>query len=113
MHDPGFDPQYQIKSGMVGHTCNSSTLEVGAEGPAVQGHPWLHSQFKDSLEYMRPCLKKQNETTHFSFKFGFLLFIYFLGMKGGFITHAIVLWRTEDNFQELALMFHHGSRDQT
>lgn len=31
---------------------NSRTLEVDAE-PEVQGHPWLHSDFKTSLGYVK------------------------------------------------------------
>lgn len=56
MRGPGFDPHRQIQSSLVGHTCHLSTLEVGAEGSGVQGHPWLHGQFKDSLECMRPMV---------------------------------------------------------
>lgn len=69
MRGPGFDPHRQIQSSLVGHTCHLNTLEVGAEGSGVQGHPWLHGQFKDSLECMRPCLKKTKQRF---LKFGFL-----------------------------------------
>lgn len=62
MRGPGFDPHRQIQSSLVGHTCHLSTLEVGAEGSGVQGHPWLHRKVKANLAYMKPCLtKKQNK----------------------------------------------------
>lgn len=38
-----------VESGMVGHTCIPSIVEVEAGG--------LHSEFKVSLGYVRPCLK--------------------------------------------------------
>lgn len=41
------------------HGSNCSTWETEAEGPRVQGQPQLHSEFKVSLEYMKPCLKKK------------------------------------------------------
>lgn len=33
------------------HTCNASTPEVEAERPGVQGHSWLHNEFKASLGF--------------------------------------------------------------
>lgn len=53
MRGPGFDPHRQIQSSLVGHTCHLSTLEVGAEGSGVQGHPWLHEELEASLGYLR------------------------------------------------------------
>lgn len=44
---------------MVVHACNPCTQEAEAGGQAVQGHNWLHSKFKTSLGYVRPCLKQQ------------------------------------------------------
>jgi hypothetical protein len=38
---------------MVAHP---RTQEVEAGGSEVQGDPWLHSEFKTSLEYIRPCV---------------------------------------------------------
>lgn len=37
---------------------NSNTWEVVTEGPEVQGRRQLHSEFKASMDYIRPCFKK-------------------------------------------------------
>lgn len=42
------------KPGCVGHTCNSSTLEMEAEGAAVQNNPWPPIEFEANLGYMEP-----------------------------------------------------------
>lgn len=44
---------------MVTHACNTNTQEVKAGGLGVQGHLWLHSMFKASLAYTKPCLNKE------------------------------------------------------
>jgi hypothetical protein len=41
---------------MVTQACNPSAIEV-EKGREVQGHPWLHIEFEDSLDYMGLCLK--------------------------------------------------------
>lgn len=33
--------------------------EVEARGPKVQCHPQLHTEFKDTLEYIRSCFSTQ------------------------------------------------------
>lgn len=43
--------------GMVGHSCNSSTLETESARLGVQDHPWVHIKFKASLGYMKHCTK--------------------------------------------------------
>lgn len=40
---------------------NTSTQEVKTEGPEVQGHPCMHSEFEGSLGYVRQGLKKERE----------------------------------------------------
>lgn len=45
---------------MVDHINCLSPLEMEAGEPEVQGHPWLHNQLVDSLEYMR--LTSKNKT---------------------------------------------------
>lgn len=49
------------------HACNSA-FELGkAGGSKVKSHFWMHSvhsEFKDSLGYLRPCLKKKKKDTH-------------------------------------------------
>jgi hypothetical protein len=37
---------------------DATTWEVESGWSEVQGHLWLRSEFKVSLGYMRPCLKK-------------------------------------------------------
>lgn len=37
-------------------------LITSVEGPEVQGHPWWHSKFKESLGYLIPCFKMRNNT---------------------------------------------------
>lgn len=44
---------------MVTHACNTSTQDVKAGGLGVRGHLWLHSMFKASLAYTKPCLRKE------------------------------------------------------
>lgn len=42
--------------------CDLSTWQMEAGGSSVGGHPWLHSDPKANLGYMRPCLNsKQNK----------------------------------------------------
>lgn len=48
-----------IEPGVEAHACNTSMSEVEAVELGVQSHHWLHSKFKMSTGYMRPCLKKQ------------------------------------------------------
>lgn len=47
-------------SGMVVHTCKSSSLEVKEGGSEVQGYSWLRSQFGASLGHMKSMSQKQN-----------------------------------------------------
>jgi hypothetical protein len=44
---------------MVIQTCNLSTWQVEAGESRVQGHPWLYSEFKTSMGYMRLFLKSE------------------------------------------------------
>lgn len=44
------------KLGIVVYTCNLNTREVETGGSELQGHPWLHREFKTSLGYRGPCL---------------------------------------------------------
>ena len=41
-----------------------TSWEVKAGGSEVQGYPWLHSEFKVSLSYMRTCLKKAESLSY-------------------------------------------------
>jgi hypothetical protein len=43
----------------VAHTCNPSTWDEQVEGLEVQGHPQMHIEFEDSLQYLRPCLNEE------------------------------------------------------
>jgi len=45
---------------MVVHAYNPSTWEVEARGPRAQGHPWLHSEFDVSLDYITKIQNKAN-----------------------------------------------------
>lgn len=44
---------------VVVHICNSQDPGSRGRRIRVQGHPQLHSKFKASLGYMRPCLGKK------------------------------------------------------
>lgn len=44
---------------MTLHTCPPSTWEMEAGEPGVQGHPWLHSELKASLGFIRSQVCKQ------------------------------------------------------
>lgn len=33
----------------------------GGKKSEVQGHPWLHGEFRSSLGYKKPCLKNKNK----------------------------------------------------
>lgn len=46
------------KLGMVSHTWNPLTWEVEVERLGVLGQSRLQSEFKTSLDYMKPSLKK-------------------------------------------------------
>lgn len=46
--------------GLVAHTCNSSTWEVEADEPGIQGHPLLGKEFKASLGHLGGCFHKTN-----------------------------------------------------
>lgn len=46
------------KPGMVSHTWNPLTWEAEVERLGVLGQSWLQSEFKTSLDYMKPSLKK-------------------------------------------------------
>lgn len=46
------------------HACNSSTQEVQAGGPDVQGYPQLKREFKSILDDSRACLKISNKQTN-------------------------------------------------
>lgn len=37
----------------MAHVCHPGTWEVRAERSEVQGHPWLHMDFKANFGYMR------------------------------------------------------------
>lgn len=50
--------------GVVVHTDNLRTTEVGAGGSEVQGHLWLHNEFEAILENMTSCLKKIKSNKH-------------------------------------------------
>ena len=60
---------------MIAHTCKPSTWETEAVRSGVEGQSWLHGEFKTSLGYMRPCLKK---TT-----------------KKDMLVHTFLHWETE------------------
>lgn len=47
------------KPGMVSHTWNPLTWEAEVERLGVLGQSWLQSEFKTSLDYMKPSLKKK------------------------------------------------------
>ena len=49
------NPRHHIEPSEV-HTCNPSIREVDTGGSEVQGHSQLHSEFKVSLGYMKPCI---------------------------------------------------------
>lgn len=63
---PGCDLQHHIKPDMVDHGCNHSTHEVKEmSGLEVQGHPWLHGEFKTGLNLRDLISKeKQNKQTN-------------------------------------------------
>ena len=46
----------RYKLGVGEHACDSSTEESEEGGSGVQGHSWLCSESKVSLEYMGTCL---------------------------------------------------------
>lgn len=52
--------EFKSQPTVVTCTHNSSTQEVAARGPGVQGHvhPWLHGHFEVNLNYMKFYLKK-------------------------------------------------------
>lgn len=52
------ESRFAIRYG--GHSYGPCTWEVEA------GDPWLQSEFKASIDYMRPCLIKQNRKCHLS-----------------------------------------------
>lgn len=43
------------------HTRNPGTLEAQTGISEVQGHPWLPSEFKASLNYAGPALKNKQD----------------------------------------------------
>ena len=43
------------------HACSPSLSEAEAGRPGIQSHLWLHTVFKASLGYMRPCLRNRNK----------------------------------------------------
>lgn len=45
--------------GIMSQGCNSNTWEAKAGRSEVQSQSWLHSEFKASLGYRKPCLKWQ------------------------------------------------------
>lgn len=45
------------KLSMVVHACNLSTGEVETGKEEIPSLPWLHREFKSSLDYMRHCIK--------------------------------------------------------
>lgn len=45
---PGLLPS-TVQTGVVVHTCKSQEAEAGE--PEVQDHPWLHREFKYSLDW--------------------------------------------------------------
>lgn len=52
---PGFDRHHWIdKLDMVALACNPSTQKLEAGGSTARIHPWPHSEFETSLDYMRP-----------------------------------------------------------
>lgn len=46
---------------VVTHICNPNTQKLEAGGPRVQGHPWLHSKFENSLGYRDLVSKNENK----------------------------------------------------
>lgn len=51
-------PQQWIEPGTRANPIIPATLEAAAETSGIQGHLQLLKKFKDSLGYMKPCLKK-------------------------------------------------------
>ena len=49
------------------NTCNPNTGKVESRRWRVQGNLWSHSDFKASMNYLLPCLKKKNESETFEF----------------------------------------------
>lgn len=47
----------KVGKAVVRQVSKAGTQKVETEGLGIQGHPQLHSKFKVSLDYMRPCLK--------------------------------------------------------
>lgn len=43
------------------HACDPGAQGTEAEESGVQGRPWLHREFQDSLVCMRPCLKVEEK----------------------------------------------------
>lgn len=41
---------------MMEPACNLSTPEVEAGGSKVKSHFWMHSEFEERLDYMKPFL---------------------------------------------------------
>lgn len=46
-------------AGVIVHACNVSTGVVGTGRSEVQAHPQLYREFKTSMEYTTPCLRKR------------------------------------------------------
>lgn len=52
--------------GMVVHTCEPSTQEVGTAGSGVQEQLRLHREFEDSLRCKRPYFRNNQQTRSYS-----------------------------------------------
>jgi hypothetical protein len=48
---------------------------VERRGSRVQGYPQIHSDFKVSLGYMKPCLKNRKKNTTYSIHFSQYKFV--------------------------------------
>lgn len=57
--------QHCVKQDMVAHYLVLQKQRAETEGSEVWGHPWLHSEFKAMLGYMRPYLNKENRKWNF------------------------------------------------
>lgn len=52
------DKNASHKRGVVTSVCNPTTQELEAGGSEVQRHPWFHTKFKVSLDYIKTLCQK-------------------------------------------------------